>query len=202
MFILPLMKRTQLFEEILMGLLVVLLAAITLSAILFTPYTQYIAYTFFITWGIQLLYYMVSLRNYFSLIILGLTAGAGGVYMATIGNPNADTALLLGKISLGIFTALFAFRLYKARESIQGNDMLYLILIVLLVFQIAVQDVKTIDALSLAGFVNYFTVGIIAHILFNGFLHQPLKKGEKMVLLTEVVFSLYNISLMLISKFA
>ncbi len=196
------MKRTQLFEEILMGLLVVLLAAITLSAILFTPYTQYIAYTFFITWGIQLLYYMVSLRNYFSLIILGLTAGAGGVYMATIGNPNADTALLLGKISLGIFTALFAFRLYKARESIQGNDMLYLILIVLLVFQIAVQDVKTIDALSLAGFVNYFTVGIIAHILFNGFLHQPLKKGEKMVLLTEVVFSLYNISLMLISKFA
>ena len=202
MFILPLMKRTQLFEEILMGLLVALLAAITLSAILFTPYTQYIAYTFFITWGIQLLYYMVSLRNYFSLIILGLTAGAGGVYMATIGNPNADTALLLGKISLGIFTALFAFRLYKARESIQGNDMLYLILIVLLVFQIAVQDVKTIDALSLAGFVNYFTVGIIAHILFNGFLHQPLKKGEKMVLLTEVVFSLYNISLMLISKFA
>lgn len=196
------MKRTQLFEEILMGLLVALLAAITLSAILFTPYTQYIAYTFFITWGIQLLYYMVSLRNYFSLIILGLTAGAGGVYMATIGNPNADTALLLGKISLGIFTALFAFRLYKARESIQGNDMLYLILIVLLVFQIAVQDVKTIDALSLAGFVNYFTVGIIAHILFNGFLHQPLKKGEKMVLLTEVVFSLYNISLMLISKFA
>ena len=196
------MKRTQLFEEILMGLLVVLLAAITLSAILFTPYTQYIAYTFFITWGIQLLYYMVSLRNYFSLIILGLTAGAGGVYMATIGNPNADTALLLGKISLGIFTALFAFRLYKARESIQDNDMLYLILIVLLVFQIAVQDVKTIDALSLAGFVNYFTVGIIAHILFNGFLHQPLKKGEKMVLLTEVVFSLYNISLMLISKFA
>ncbi len=202
MFILPLMKRIQLFEEIMMGVLVTLLAAITLSAIFATPYTQYIAYTFFITWGIQLVYYMVSLRNYFSLILLGLTAGAGGVYMATIGNPNADTALLLGKIALGIFTALLAFKLYKMRDSMGGNDMLYLILIVLLVFQIAVQDVKTIDALSLAGFVNYFTVGIIAHILFNGYLHQPLKRGEKVVLLTEVVFSLYNISIMFISNFA
>lgn len=195
------MKRLKLFEEVTIGLLVALLAAITILAILSQPFAQYAAYTFYAVWGVQLAYYMVKLRNYFSLILLGLAGSAGGMLMMILSLNNAHAPMLLGKIALTIFAVILAIHLYKQRTEIGSNNAIFVGLILLLGLQIVLQNVRELDALSPAGFVNYFTVGLIAHILLNGYLSRYLKEGQKAVLITVAIFSLNNISLMLISKF-
>lgn len=198
------MKFQKSLEEFFIGWLILLLAAITISAIYTWSFTEYFAYTFFISWGLFFIYHIVVLRNYFSLILLGLATGAGGLYLSIkYGEVSStESALLIGKIALTVFTALLAYRLYKIREELEANNILYLVLVGLLVFQVIIQDVKQIDALSIGGFVNYFTVGVIANILLNGHLSKHLKKGERVCLVMVALFSLYSISIMFIANFS
>lgn len=198
------MKRLQTLQETFIGWLVVLLASLTITAIFSWPHTQYVAYTFFISWGLLFLFYIVRLRNYYSLLLIALAIGALGVYFTLVGAEatNTEAALLIGKIGLTIFTALLGYRLFKNKGKLENNNILYLGLLGLLVFQILIQDIKEVDALSVGGFVNYFTVGLIVNILLNGHTNKILNSGEKAILTIIAISSLYNISLMLIANFS
>ncbi len=197
------MKQLKFFEEVFIGWLIALLTALTLSAIYSWQYTQYLAYTFFISWGVLFLYYIIKVRNYYSLLLIAFTMGAAGVYLTlTDVTVKAEAALLIGRIGLTIFTVMLAYRLFKSREELGSNNIYFLVLLVLLVFQILIQNSKEVDALSVGGFIHYITVGIIANIMLNGHLSKILNSGEKACLAMIAVSSLYNISIMLIANFS
>jgi hypothetical protein len=197
------MKQLKFFEEVFFGWLIALLTALTLSAVYSWQHTQYIAYTFFISWGVLFLYYIIKVRNYYSLLLIAFTMGAAGVYLTlTDVTVKAEAALLIGRIGLTIFAVMLAYRLFKNREELGSNNIYFLVLLVLLVFQILIQNIKEVDALSVGGFIHYITVGIIANIMLNGHLSKILNSGEKACLVMIAVSSLYNISIMLIANFS
>ena len=93
------------------------------------------------------------------------------------------------------------YRLFKNKNELEKDSTIFLVLLVLLVFQIMMSNVKEIDAFSVGGFVNYFMVGITANIFLNGHLNKFLKASEKAILLAIVISNLYSISIMLIGSF-
>jgi hypothetical protein len=193
------------FEKIFLGWLLALLVAMTVGAIFSWEHTFYAAYTFFISWGVLFIYYMVGLRNMYSLLLAGFMAGAAGLYLTILHSPKAEATLLLGKLSLTVFTVLLGIRLYKMRTEIDKSMLLFIGLIGLLLLQLAVQNSNSEEALqviSLNGMANYFTIGVVANILLNDNYANVLKKGERKILLMQVVFCLYNISLMMIFNFS
>lgn len=198
----------NLFNKItssLLGLIVLTLVSLTLSAILGWEKTQYIAFTFFISWGVLYITEIIKLKNYYSLLLVGFAIGSWGLFLS-LSDPQlleakTTATLLLGKISLTIFTVLLGYRLFKKKGELEKDSTLFLVLLVLLVFQIMLRNVKEIDAFSVGGFINYFTVGIIANIFLNGHLSKILKTGEKSILLAIVINNLYSISIMLIGSF-
>lgn len=193
------------FEKILLSILLLLWATITVGAIFNWEYTFYAAYTFFISWGVLFVYYMLMLRNVYSLLLAGFMAGATGLYLTILHSPKAEATLLLGKLSLTVFAAALAVRLYKNRNELEKSSVLFIGLIGLLLLQLVVQNSGTevgLEAVSLNGFVNYFTVGVVANILLNDNYANLLNAGERKILLMQVVFCLYNISLMLIYNFS
>jgi len=130
--------------------------------------------------------------------------GAMGVYF-TLVSANATTteaALLIGKIGITLFTGLLAYKLYKNKDELGKNNILYLSVVGLLVFQIIIDNGKEVNALSVGGFINYFTVGIIANILLNGHANKILNAGEKAILTMIAISNLYNISILLIANFS
>lgn len=188
-------------EVALVGCTVFLLVMVTLGAILEWDFNQYMAYSFFISWGVLFLFYIITLHNQYSLIVFGLMAGALGIYYLLTGHEMAETGVLISKISLAVFVALLGVKLYKMRNEIQEHSMLYLIMLVLLALQIVIQDYRQLEPLSLTGFSNYFAVGIIAHILLNEDINYIFSRGERKILLLQAIFCLYSISLMMISNF-
>lgn len=197
------MKR---IEIILTSLPIVCLTALTIGAVSNWQYTHYLAYSFFISWSFLFIFHIATLRNYHSLILLGLAGGAAGLYFnLTAEVSKAEAALLLGKIAITVFAAALAIRLYKNRESLENASMVFIGLVILLLLQAVTQTVQTnehaLEAVSVTGFAHYFTTGLIAHILLNDTYSSLLTKGEQKVLMIQVVFCLYNISLLLISNF-
>lgn len=198
----------NLFNKItsaLLGLIVLTLVSLTLSAIFGWEITQYIAYTFFISWGLLYITEIIKLKNYYSLLLVGFAIGSWGLFLS-LSDPQlleakSTATLLLGKISLTIFTVLLGYRLFKNKNELEKDSTIFLVLLVLLVFQIMLRNVKEIDAFSVGGFINYFTVGVIANIFLNGHLSKFLKIGEKSILLAIVINNLYSISIMLIGSF-
>lgn len=199
------MRILSKISEILFGVIVLTLVCLTTSAIFGWEITQYLAYTFFISWGVFFVIEIAKNRNYYSFLLVGLAIGAWGLYLS-LSDPQLVEAkttatLLLGKISLTIFTALLGYRLFKNKNELEKDSTIFLVLLVLLVFQIMMSNVKEIDAFSVGGFVNYFMVGITANIFLNGHLNKFLKAGEKAILLAIVISNLYSISIMLIGSF-
>jgi hypothetical protein len=199
------MRILSKISEILFGVIVLTLVCLTTSAIFGWEITQYLAYTFFISWGVFFVIEIAKTRNYYSFLLVGLAIGAWGLYLS-LSDPQLVEAkttatLLLGKISLTIFTALLGYRLFKNKNELEKDSTIFLVLLVLLVFQIMMSNVKEIDAFSVGGFVNYFMVGITANIFLNGHLNKFLIAGEKEILLAIVISNLYSISIMLIGSF-
>lgn len=197
------MKR---IETILTALPIVCLTALTIGAISNWQQTHYLAYAFFISWSLLFIFHIATLRNYHLLILLGLAGGATGLYFNLTGEVSkAEAALLLGKIAITVFAAVLAIRLYKNRELLENAGMVFIGLVILLLLQAATQTVQTgeqaMEAVSVSGFAHYFTTGLIAHILLNTTYSSLLTKGEQKVLMIQVIFCLYNISLLLISNF-
>lgn len=197
------MKR---IEIILTSLPIICLTALTIGAISGWQYTHYLAYSFFISWALLFIFHIAVLHNYYSLILLGLAGGAAGLYFNLMAEVSkAEAALLLGKIAITVFAAALAIRLYRNRESLENSSTVFIGLVILLLMQAVTQTVQTaeqaMEAVSVSGFANYFTTGLIAHILLNPTYSSILTKGEQKVLIIQVVFCLYNISLLLISNF-
>ena len=191
-------KKLELY---LLGLIAAMLAILTIGAIAGWQFTDVFAISFFSFWGILFLYYAIVTRSYYSLIILGLMAGAAGLLLGLLQKPGAEPAVLLGKISLGIFTGLLGYHLFKIRNEIQDNQFIYLGLLLVLVVQLVAHDYRTFEAVSLKGFANYAGLGVIMHVLLNDYLSLPLTQAEKRVLILQAVFCLYNICWMLIGTF-
>lgn len=197
------MKRIETF---LTALPITFLTTLTIGAISNWQQTHYLAYAFFISWALLFIFHIATLRNYHSLILLGLAGGAAGLYYNLVAEVNkAEAALLLGKISITVFAAILAIRLYRIRESLENSSMVFIGLVILLLLQAVTQTVQTaeqaMEAVSVTGFAHYFTTGLIAHILLNDSYSSILTKGEQKVLMIQVIFCLYNISLLLISNF-
>lgn len=191
-------KKVELY---LLGLIVTMLAGLTIGAVIGWQFTDVFAVAFFSFWGILFIYYAVITRSYYSLIILGLMAGAAGLLLGLLQKPGAEPAVLLGKISLGVFTGLLGFHLFKIRNEIQDNQFLYIGLLLVLVLQLIAHDFKTFEAVSLKGVANYAGLGVIMHVLLNDYLSLPLTLAEKRILILQAVFCLYNICWMLIGTF-
>lgn len=200
------MKVINNISTVLFAGIVAILTALCIAVIAGWEASEYFAYSFFIAWGLLFLVEIIKVRNYFAFFLAGLAIGAFGLYLSLLDplvlEAKTQAALLLGKISLTVFTALLAYRLFKNKGELEGNSTLFLVLLGLLVFQILISNVKEVEALSIGGFVNYFTVGVIFNILLNGHLSKFLKKGEKSVLLMIAVSSLYAIAIMLIANFS
>lgn len=186
--------------------IVAILIGFAITVIFELPARGYLLYSFYIAWCILFAIEIIRLLNLYSFFLLGLAIGAFGLYLSIsdpfVAETKTQAALLLGKISLTVFTVVLGYRLFKEKGELGNDSMFFMVLMILLVFQIITSNVREVDAFSVAGFVHYFTVGIIMNILLNDHLNIHLKKGEKSVLLMIAVSSLYAIAIMLIANFS
>lgn len=184
-------------EKVLWGALIAsLVGFITVAVAGWQLY--YFTYAFFISWGLLLLLYALQIFGYYSLIIIGMAAGALGVYFSTTGSPGADAALLTGRITLGVFTCLLGWHLYTARSELGNNTTVFAGLLLALLVQVAFQNIENTKAISLQGIANYFTVALVGHIHLNDHLGKFLTTSQKRILLAQVVFCSFQIALSLI----
>ena len=78
------MRILSKISEILFGVIVLTLVCLTTSAIFGWEITQYLAYTFFISWGVFFVIEIAKNRNYYSFLLVGLAIGAGGYTLACL----------------------------------------------------------------------------------------------------------------------